>query len=111
MLTQRSIWKVVVFSIITFGIYMVWWTYVTTVALQEHGGNKTIPPILTTLLMFFASSAGGALLGFDADTNINEIKKLRGMQTTDNKVLWIVLGVIFPVVTVALVQNEINGLV
>ncbi len=111
MLTKRSVVSVVVLTIITCGIYGVWWTYVTLTALQQNGQNKSIPPVLTTILMLFVSVAGGALLGYDADVNVNEIKKARGLPTADNKVLWIVLGALIPVVTIALVQNEINGLV
>lgn len=110
MLTKRSVASVVILNIITCGIYGFWWTYVTLTALQAEGKITSLPPIATVLLLIFVSSAGGALLGYDADANINEIKKERGLNTTDNKILWIVLGVLIPVVTMALVQNEINGL-
>ena len=110
MLTKRSVATVVILSIVTCGIYSIWWTYVTLTALQAEGKNTSIPPIVTMLLILFVSSAGGALLGYDADVNINEIKKARGINTADNKILWIVLGVLMPVITIALVQNEINAL-
>ena len=111
MLTKRSILGVIVFSIITCGIYSVWWTYVTCTALQQQGRRNAIPPVLTTLMMLFFSSVGGALLGLDADDNINAIKYTHGMPQSDNKVLWIVLGIFIPVVTVALVQHEINNMI
>lgn len=110
MLTKRSVASVVILTIITCGIYGCWWAYVTLTALQAEGKNTSIPPIVTVLLLLFVGAAGGALLGYDADVNINEIKKARGLNTTDNKVLWIVLGVLIPVVSIALIQNEINGL-
>ncbi|MBQ9802165.1 MAG: DUF4234 domain-containing protein [Clostridia bacterium] len=111
MLTKRNVAAVVIFSLITFGIYAVWWTYVTCEALQQQGRKTSIPPILTTLLMFFYSSAGGALLGYDADDNINAIKRMHGMREEDNKVLWLILGLLIPVVTIALVQHEINCMI
>lgn len=111
MLTKRSVVAVILFSILTCGIYAIWWTYVTCTALQQQGGKKQIPPVLTTILMLFVSQIGGALLGLDADDNINAIKEAHNMQRTDNKVLWIILGVIIPIVTIALIQNEINNMI
>lgn len=111
MLTKRSVVSVVVFSILTCGIYMLWWTYVTCTAMQAHGRRTSIPPVLTTLLMLFFSSVGGALLGIDADDNLNSIKAQNGMPQTDNKILWLVLGILIPIVTVALVQYEINNMI
>ena len=111
MLTKRSVLGVIVFSILTCGIYLIWWTYVTCTALQQQGRRTSIPPVLTTLLMLFCSSVGGALLGLDADDNINSIKMSHGMAPIDNKVLWIVLGIFIPMATAALVQYEINNMI
>lgn len=109
MLEKRSVVSVVVFSILTFGIYMVWWTHVTCTALQREGRVTSIPTVLTVLMMLFYSSIGGALLAIDADDNINAIKRMRGLPEASNKVLWLVVGIFVPIVTVALVQNEINA--
>ena len=73
---------------------------------------RSIPVrLLTTLMMLFFTNLGGALLGLDADDNLNAIKASNGMPQVDNKVLWIVLGVLIPIVTVALVQYEINNMI
>ena len=111
MLEKRGVATVVVFSILTCGIYAVWWTYVTCQALQQQGKKTSIPVILTTLMMLFFSSVGGLLLGMDADDNINAIKEMHGMPKADNKILWMLLGFFIPVVTIALVQSEINSMI
>ena len=111
MLTKRGVASVVLLTIITCGIYGVWWTWVTCNAMQNQGGKKDIPPILTLLMMLFYSGVGGALLALDADDNLNAIKAAHGMPQANNKVLWVVLGAIIPVVTVALVQHEINEMI
>ena len=108
---KRSIAAVVVLTIITCGIYGAYWSYVVCEDLQKESGVSRIPPILTLLLFLFFSSAGGALLGLDCNATINEIKTKRGLPTTDNNLLWIILGVFIPVVTIALAQSEINNLV
>lgn len=111
MLEKRSVADVVIFSILTCGIYAVWWAYVTCTALQQQGKKTSIPVILTTLMMLFCSSVGGLLLGLDADDNINAIKEMHGMPKSDNKLLWMLLGFFIPVVTIALVQYEINQMI
>ena len=111
MLTKRSIAGVIIFSLLTCGIYAVWWTYVTCDALQRQGQKTSIPPVLTTLMMLFLTNVGGALLGLDADDNINAIKARYGMPTNDNKILWLVVGIFIPIVVIALVQYEINMMI
>ena len=111
LLTRRSVAGVVLLTILTFGFYGIWWTWVTCKAMQDQGGKTAIPPVLTTLMMLFYASVGGALLGLDADDNLNAIKAKYGMPQTDNKLLWIILGVFVPIVTTALVQNEINNMI
>ena len=107
---KRSVAAVVILNIITCGIYGVYWGYVACRDLQKESGVSKIPPIATMLLLLFVSAAGGALLGYDCNETVNAIKEQRGVNKSDNLVLWIVLGVLLPVVTMALVQNEINQL-
>ena len=111
MLSKRSVVGVVVLTIITFGIYGAWWTHVTLSALEKETDNVSTPPLLAALLFFCVGSAGGTLLAYEADTKINAVKESRGIVTTDNKILWIILGALIPIVTVALVQSEINKLI
>ena len=111
MLTKRSVASVIIFSILTRGIYAVWWTYVTCTAMQAQGKKASVPPVLTMLMMLFFTNIGGALLGLDADDNLNAIKAQNGMPQTDNKVLWVLLGVLVPLATVGLVQYEINNMI
>jgi hypothetical protein len=111
MLEKREIVTVVLFSLLTCGIYMLWWSFVTCTAMQTHGRKTAIPPVLTVLLLLFFTPAGGALLGLDADDNLNAIKASNGMPTTDNKIVWVILGLVIPIVLVALVQYEINNMI
>ena len=108
MLKNRNIALVIVFSIISCGFYGLYWTYVTMDALDKEGGSSNMPVIAQFLLLFFY--VGYILFGLNADANINAIKAQRGLPTADNKVLWLILGLIFPVALIVLVQMEINQL-
>lgn len=108
MLKNRNIALVIIFSIISCGIYSLYWTYVTMDALDKEGQASNMPVIAQFLLCFFY--IGYLLFGMNANSNINAIKQSRGIATTDNNVLWMVLGFFIPIVLVAIVQNEINQL-
>ncbi len=110
-LTKRGVASVIILSIITLGIYAIWWTYVTSRAMQAQGGKTAIPTVLTTLMALVSSSVWGALLALDADDNLNAIKARHGMPQADNKLLWLILGIFIPIVVVGLVQYEINTMI
>lgn len=108
MLKQRSVATVIILSIVTCGIYMLYWSYVTINALDAEGGASNMSAGLQFVLMFFY--VGMILFGINADANINAIKAKKGIPTADNKVAWILLGLFIPIVLVGLVQSEINKL-
>ncbi len=108
MLKNRNIALVIILSIITCGIYQLYWLWVTISALDREGQASNMPPVAQFILMFLY--VGFILFGLNADANINSIKQRRGIPATDNKVLYIILGIFIPIVLVCLVQNEINKL-
>lgn len=108
MLEKRSVVGVVALTLITFGIYGVWWIHATLSALEKQSNNVSTPPILASLLFLFMFPAGATLLAYEADTKINAINESRGIVPTDNKIVWIIFAAIFPFVTIALIQSEIN---
>ena len=107
-MTRRSVAAVIVLSLITCGIYMLYWIFVTCRDLQKESGRSEFPYLGIFLLSLFTGNAGGALMGLDADTCINTVKARRGLATENNRVLWTVLGAIIPIVIVGLIQHEIN---
>lgn len=109
MLKERNVVAVILLSIVTCGIYSLYWTYVTMDALDKEGQASNMPVIAQFLLLFVY--VGYILFGINADANINAIKEKKGVATTDNKVLWLILGLVCPIILVALIQNEINQLV
>ena len=112
MLKNRSIALVIVLGLVTCGIYPLYWLYQTATGLENEGNSgQGLDPILIVIISFFLGGVGYLLFGMSADQNLNNIKSQRGMPTADNKVLYMVLGFLIPIVLVALVQNEINQIV
>lgn len=108
-LTKRSVATVVILTIVTCGIYGIYWYWVAIHELDAAGKSSNIDPTIQFILMFLPY-VGSIMFGMNADANINSIKQQRGIPTEDNKVLWIVLFIIIPVVGIGLVQDSINKL-
>ncbi len=107
---KRSIAAVIILSIITCGIYSWYWVYTTAKDLEDEGHSGGTSPTVQLVLSIFIYVVGYILFGMAADANINAIKSKRGIPTSDNKVVYIILAIFIPIVLVGLVQNEVNKL-
>ena len=108
---KRSIATYVILSLVTCGIYLIVVNYKQMTELEIEGATLKLPAWAVLLLNLFVTSAGGALFGFACDDAINQIREKRGFKKEDNLVLWIVFGILFPIVTGALVQDAVNKLI
>ena len=111
MLTNRSVVTVIILTIVTCGIYSFYWVFKASEELENAGqSGSSLSPAVTLVLCLLISPVGFLLFGMNADQNLNNIKARSGRPASDNKVLYMILGFIFPIVLIALVQNEINQL-
>lgn len=109
MFTNRSVATVVILTLVTCGIYGIYWVYVTANELQRASNSiSSMDATVITVLCFFFSAIGYCLFGMNAAEQLSTIQAQRGMPQFDNKVAYIILGIFFPVILIALVQNEIN---
>ncbi len=106
MVKNRSVAMVVILSIVTCGIYGLYWYWCAMKELDEAGQSSNMPVIAQFLLLFVY--VGGIIFAINADNNINAIRGAKGLPAKDNKIIWIVLFILIPVVGMALVQNEMN---
>lgn len=110
-MTYRSVATVIILTIVTCGIYGLYWLYVTADGLENYGRTGSISPAVQLVLAIFISIAGFVLFGIAANDNLNSIRAQRSLMPVDNKVVYIILGVFIPIVLIGLVQNEINKMV
>ncbi len=110
MFTNRSVVTVVLLTIVTCGIYGLYWYWQTMKELYNAGGKSigNLTPGIQFLLLFFY--VGGIFFAINADDNINEIKMRMGIQPTENKIVYVICELFIPIVTIALVQGEMNNL-
>ena len=107
---KRSIVEYVILSIITCGIYHIIVSYMILADMEKNGATPKLPSWAVLLLHFVnvGVSIGGATLGYAASENLKQIRAARGLPPEDNMILWVVLGLFFPLVTGALVQHSVN---
>lgn len=108
MLTKRSVGTVILLTIVTCGIYGLYWAYKTIFELHAAGEKSNLEPMIQFILMFFY--VGFIIFALNADANLNAIREKKGLSTKDNKILYLLLGIFVPIVLVALVQQEMNAL-
>lgn len=108
MVKKRSVAAVIILSIVTCGIYSLYWHWCAINELHEAGKSSNMEPIIQFLLFFVY--VGGILFGINATENLNAIRRSKGIPEKDDKVLYIVLYIIFPIAAMALIQNEMNAL-
>ncbi len=110
MLKNRSVVAVIILSLVTFGIYNLYWVWVTARDLDNEGNNSLVPPVIQFILYLFTAYIGWIVFALCADSNINAIRAQRGLPQKDNKIIYIVLAIVLPIALAGLVQNDINEL-
>lgn len=110
MFTNKSVVTVIILTIVTCGIYSLVWYWKSMHELYNAGGKSlgNLSPEIQFILLFLY--VGGVIFAINADDNINAVKQQRGLTAVDNKIIYVLLALLFPIALIALVQNEMNQL-
>ncbi len=108
MLEKKDVVKVIIFSIVSCGFYALYWMYKTIFALDAEGKSSILSPMIQFVSLFFY--VGFILFALNADANLNSVRQKKKIEHKDQKVLFLILGLVCPIILIGLVQNEINNL-
>ena len=101
---KRNIVTAIILSIITCGIYGIYWVIMLAreaVSVKDPADNG----LLEIILMLFISPVGFFL----AEKKFAEGCAAKGIQHTDNSILYLILGLIgFGIVNYCMMQNDLN---
>lgn len=105
----RSPGMVILLSIVTFGIYGIYWNYKTCDELQRHN-NQGLGGVLALVLSLIGL---GVVLDFTIPDEVQKMYQRRGIQSPVSAItgLWIVLGVFIivgPFIWIWKIQNALN---
>ena len=106
---KRNIGICILLSIVTFGIYMLYWVY--KLHEETHAVAGEAPDIsggLVMLLTIVTFGIYGIYWCYKQGERIDKIHAMRGVPAGNNAVLYLVLGIFIAIVAYALMQNELN---
>ncbi len=109
---QRSVGLSIVLSIVTCGIYGIYWFICLTNDVREASKDETMPSGgLAFLLTLVTCGLYGIYWAYRMGKGIAVARKNAGMTETDNSILYLVLQIFgFGIINYALIQNELNGI-
>ena len=108
---QRNLALCIIFSIITCGIYELYWIVCITDEANELSENPNYASgIFALLLTIVTCNIYGLYWAYQMGEKIDIIKQKRGKSTSNSGVLYLILQLIFPLIGLVLMQNEVNQL-
>lgn len=91
---RRGPVMVLLLSLLTCGLYYLYWVYVTSSEIQEYTGERDIPPIVELLLTLFT---GGLYLFYWDWKTAKQIARMQsrlGLNVTDNSLLYLIFNIL-----------------
>lgn len=108
---QRNLALCIIFSIITCGIYELYWIVCVTDDANELSENPNYASgILALLLTIITCNIYGLYWAYQMGEKIDIAKQKRGRNSSNSGILYLILQLIFPIIGLVLMQNEVNQL-
>lgn len=111
MIQQRNVGLAIILSIITCGIYGIYWFIVMTNDTSKLSGDPSFTGGKHFLLSIVTCGIWSLVWSYQIGKQVAEAQRQRGVTVSDNSTLYLVLSIFgLGIVTYALVQLEINKL-
>ncbi|QGQ97504.1 DUF4234 domain-containing protein [Paenibacillus psychroresistens] len=111
MIRQKSLATEIVLTLITCGIYGIFWFIALTNDVGELSGDPEFTGGKHFLLTIVTCGIWGFIWAYQVGKHIAEAQHRRGQFVTDNSVLYLVLNFVgLSIVVYALVQSDVNKL-
>lgn len=109
MIQKRGIAEVIILSLVTCGIYMLYWIYAMSNDIKMYLDDETINPGLELLLTVVTCGIYGIYWYYKFGKLICTCQEKAGIAVEDNSIVYIILSIFgFSIVNVGLMQNAMN---
>lgn len=111
MVNQKNIIVSLILSIVTCGIYALYWIVKLTddsITLNEEEGTQGLTVLFLTII---TAGIYGIFWAYKMNKRLYAIENKKGMESNDYNVLYIIFYILGAVVTLALIQNRINKII
>lgn len=107
--SRREPALVLVFSLLTFGIYFLWWVAAVSGETQEFLGEPDTAPGLEVLLVLFTCGLYIIYWDYKIAKKIVRMQQRVDLPSTDNAILYIVLNVLaLGIINALIEQSHLN---
>jgi len=112
MIQQRNLGLAIILTLVTCGLYSIYWMIVMTNEVGELSGDSSFTGGKHFLLSLVTFGIWSLVWSYQIGKLVGEAQKQRGIPPTDNSVLYLVLTLLgLGIVTFALVQSDVNKMV
>lgn len=112
MIQQRNVALAIIFSLITCGIYGIYWFIVMTNEVGKLSNDHSFTGGKHFLLSIVTCGIWSYIWSYQIGKHVAEAQRQRGMIASDNSVLYLILTFFgLGIVTYALVQSDVNKMV
>lgn len=109
MVQQRSVGLAIVLTLVTCGLYSIYWFIVMTNDVSKLSGDSSFTGGKHFLLSLVTCGIWSLVWSYQIGKLVEEAQKQRGLPASDNSILYLVLTFFgLGVVTFALVQSDVN---
>ncbi|MBR3249076.1 MAG: DUF4234 domain-containing protein [Clostridia bacterium] len=109
MIKERNIVVAILLSIITCGIYGIYWFITMTDDVGKANEDPDFTGVKAFLFALITCGIYGIYWNYKIGKEMYEANQKRGINTSDNSVLYLILSIFgLSIVTYCLVQNELN---
>lgn len=110
MIKQRNIALSIIFSIITCGIYGIYWFVCMTDDANYLAGEEGTSGVLALVFTIITCGIYGLYWAYKMGEKLDIAKQKRGIPASNGGVLYLILFMFGGIIAYALIQNEINHL-
>ncbi|HEY0004801.1 MAG TPA: DUF4234 domain-containing protein [Pyrinomonadaceae bacterium] len=106
---KRDPVMVLVLTLLTCGIYAIWWYYTYATEVKDALGREDLNP-LTDLLLGFVTCGVWAIYAFfyKYPQLLMEMQRRAGLPTNDITMMTLLLGILFSPAAIFIIQSELN---
>ena len=107
--TVRSPIMVIVYSMLTCGIYSIWWWYTILTELKNFSQDEEINPTTNVILLLVLGCVWMFILPYKIGKWIVKAQKLAGLPEEDKSTTWLILSLLcLNVFVTYMIQGELN---
>ncbi len=110
MIKQRSIALCIIFSLITCGIYELYWLVCLTDETNAAAGESGTSGVMALVFTLVTCGIYGFYWAYKCGEKLDQAKTSRGMAASNGGILYLILYLFGGIIALALIQNELNKL-